>query len=112
MIDKNMNELLKAVEANLRRMCDPNHPVYKIVIERDGYGVDANGQPEVAAFHMKLEHLSAVVHLPVTGVSKIIMPGGPNGGPMRPMPQPDAPMVASDLERAPSGEPATETPAS
>ena len=36
MSDKNLSELLKAVETNLKRMCDPNHPVYRIVIERDG----------------------------------------------------------------------------
>lgn len=106
MSDKNLAELLNAVKANLQRMCDPNHPVYRIVIERDGYGVDQNGQPEVAAFHMKLEHLSAVVHLPVAGRTGLVLP---NGAAMRaavpPQPVVEEPMVASDLERQPDTDP-------
>mgnify|MGYP001471992173 CR=1 FL=1 len=106
MSDKNLNELLNAIKTNLQRMCDPNHPVYRIVIERDGYGVDKDGNPEVAAFHMKLEHLSAVVHLPVAGRTGLVMP---NGAAMRSqMPQQpvvEDVVVASDLERAPDTSP-------
>lgn len=72
MSDKNLQELLHAVETNLNRMCDPKHPVHRIVIERDGYGLGADGKPEVVAFHMKLEHLSAVVHLPVAGATGLV----------------------------------------
>lgn len=107
MSDKNLSELLKAIETNLKRMCDPNHPVYRIIIERDGYGLDQHGQPEVAAFHMKLEHLSAVVHLPVSGRTGLVLP---NGAAMRaPVPQQpvvEAPVVTSDLlERQPDTDP-------
>lgn len=99
MADKNLEKLLAQIETHLKRMCDPNHPVFRMVIEREGYGLDANGQPEVTAFHMKLEHLSAVVHLPVSGVSGLVLPGGMNGAPIRPMaPVVEEPVVASPLE--------------
>lgn len=98
MSDKNLTEVLKTIETNLKRMCDPQHPVFRMVIERDGYGLDANNQPEVVAFHVKLEHLSAVVHLPVAGRTGLVTP---TGAALRGTPAPvvEQPVVSSDLAR-------------
>ena len=82
MKEDNIAKLLKMVETNLKRMCDPGHPVFRIVLERDGYGVGEDGQPEVVAFHLKLEHLSGVAHLPVAGASTSGLVGV-NGGALR-----------------------------
>lgn len=100
MSHKNVDSLLKAIETHVRRMCDPNHPVYRVVIERDGYGLDQAGQPEVVAFHLKVEHLAGVVHLPVAGHTGLVMPTGEAlRASVPPQPVVEQPQVVSDLER-------------
>lgn len=100
MSNDNLKQVLKTIETNLLRMCDPKHPVFRMVIERDGYGLDDNNQPEVVAFHVKLEHLSAVLHLPVAGQTGLVMPSGAALRAQVPKaPVVEQPVVASDLER-------------
>jgi hypothetical protein len=104
-VDQNLEELLKAIGTHLTRMCDPSHPVFRLVIEREGYHIDENNQPQAVAFNMKLEHLSGVAHLPVAGKSSLVSADGSalrNDVPAQPVVE--TPAVMSDLERAAPGE--------
>lgn len=100
--NQNLDQLLKAVKEQLTKMSNPDHPAFKLVIERDGYGLDANQQPTIAAFHMKIEYLAAVVHLPVQGRSSLVLPTNMRGGPS-PAEEPSAVqgIVGGPTEEAP-----------
>lgn len=67
-------QLLDVVKSQLTKMQDPNHPVFKLTVERVGFGFDNNRVPQVAEFIVKLEHVTTVAQLPTVGVSGLIIP--------------------------------------
>lgn len=69
-----LDQLLNTVRTQLSKMQDPNHPVFKLTIERVGFGFDNNRVPQVAEFLVKLEHVNTVAQLPTVGVSGLIVP--------------------------------------
>lgn len=69
-----IEQLLAVVKEQLTKMQNPNTPVYKLTIERTGFGFDENRVPQVAEFMVKLEHVTTVAQLPTVGVSGLIMP--------------------------------------
>lgn len=69
-----IDQLMDAIRAQVAKMQDPNHPVFKVSVERVGFGFDNNRVPQVAEFILKLEHVNTVAQLPTVGVSGLIIP--------------------------------------
>lgn len=69
-----LEQLLDVIKTQLTKMQDPNHPVFKLTVERVGFGFDNNRVPQVAEFIVKLEHVTTVAQLPTVGVSGLIIP--------------------------------------
>jgi hypothetical protein len=69
-----IDQLLATVKDQLTKMQNPNHPVFKLTVERVGFGFDNNRVPQVAEFIVKLEHVTTVAQLPTVGVSGLIIP--------------------------------------
>ena len=67
-------QLLDVVKNQLTKMQDPDHPVFKLTVERVGFGFDNNRVPQFAEFIVKLEHVTTVAQLPTVGVSGLIIP--------------------------------------
>lgn len=69
-----LDRLLDVVRAQLIKMSNPDHPAFKLVLERTGFGVDQNRLPQAAEFVMRIEYVSTVAQLPVQGVSGLVLP--------------------------------------
>lgn len=111
----NLDRLLLAAKDQLVKMCNPQHPAFKLVIERSGFGYDENRVPQVAEFVMRIEYVSTVAQLPTQGVSGLVLPSNlrgaastPNGADVTPLSQPGSSMpndgsVASNEIKADDG---------
>lgn len=69
-----LDQLVDVVRDQLVKMSNPQHPAYKLVLERVGFGQDQSGVPQVAEFILRIEYVSTVAQLPVQGVSGLVLP--------------------------------------
>ncbi|MBA2706987.1 MAG: hypothetical protein H0U59_04185 [Gemmatimonadaceae bacterium] len=74
MSNKAIDQLLAGVRTQLLKMCDPNHPTSKIILERTGFIPDSNGVPVGAEFVFRMEYVSTVARLAVENASALILP--------------------------------------
>lgn len=91
-----IDQLLDAVRTQLLKMSNPQHPGFKIVLERGGFGYDQNHVPQVTEFMLRIEYVSTVAQLPVQGVSGLVLPPNMRGAPVPPAPPAPMPPPSDD----------------
>lgn len=80
----NIDRLMAVAKEQVVKMCNPQHPAFKIVIERSGFGYDENRVPQVAEFVVRVEYVSTVAQLPTQGVSGLVLPTNMRGAAVPP----------------------------
>lgn len=105
-----IEQLLDTVREQLIKMSNPNHPAFKLVLERAGFGYDENQIPRVGEFVLRIEYVSTVAQLPVQGVSGLVLPQNMRGAPApqaeaSPMPTPaEQAMAMADQMQSPNAD--------